>query len=106
MQQKNANMQIYIDLSHYVRYNQIRKSQLCEKEKGGIQVIDVNKLKSKIAENGLNIEQMAAKTDMDTSTFYRKLARNGESFTVLEANKICKVLKMKKEEINEIFFAK
>lgn len=67
-------------------------------------MINVNKLKGKIVENGLKVGELALKIGIDRSTFYRKLKNQGDSFTVKEVNLICKELKLTKDEAMEIFF--
>lgn len=67
-------------------------------------MINVNKLKGKIVENGLKVGELALKIGIDRSTFYRKLKNQGDSFTVREVNLICKELKLTKDEAMEIFF--
>lgn len=64
---------------------------------------DVGKLKGKIAENGLNQEKLSEKVGMTRCTLNRKLKR-GEAFTIGEANKITKALKLTKDEAMAIFF--
>lgn len=64
---------------------------------------DVAKLKGKIAEKGLNQKTVAKKTGIDRSTLNRKL-KNGENFTIGEANRIAVVLGLNKEEAMQIFF--
>ena len=68
-------------------------------------MVNVNKLKGKLVENGLNVEAVSNKIGMDKATFYRRLADNGESFTIGEADAISKVLNLTKDEVNNIFFA-
>lgn len=67
--------------------------------------MNVNKLKGKIVENGLNVSQLAASIGMDRTTLYRKFTSNGETLTVSEAEKIAKVLNLSMEDVNAIFFA-
>ena len=62
-----------------------------------------NKLKAKIVECNLNIEQVAKQIGMDKATFYRKMAKN--SFLVREADALAKVLALTSEEATSIFFA-
>lgn len=64
---------------------------------------DVAKLKGKIVEKGLNQIMLAKETGMDRSTLNRKL-KNGEAFTIGEANRIAIVLKLTKDEAMSIFF--
>ena len=49
-------------------------------------MVNVNKLKGKIVERGLNVDGLAEKVGMDKSTFYRKLANEGSTFTIGEAD--------------------
>lgn len=65
---------------------------------------DVAKLKGKIIEKGLNQVMLAKATGMDRSTLSRKM-KNGEAFTIGEANKIVTILHLSKDEAAEIFFA-
>ena len=68
-------------------------------------MVNVNKLKAKLVENGYNVETMAEKIGMDRATLYRRLGSNGESFTIGEADAISRELKLTGEEVNAIFFA-
>lgn len=73
-------------------------------KKGGGKMVNINKLKGKIVENGLSVEKLAEKISIDRSTLYRKMSNNGETFTIKEANLICKVLELSGQEATEIFF--
>lgn len=75
-----------------------------KKEKEGKIVVNVNKLKGKIVENGTTIEKLAAEIGMDRSTMYRKINTNGENFSIKEADLIVKALGLSKEEAVSIFF--
>lgn len=68
-------------------------------------MVNVNKLKAKLIENGFNVETMAKKIGMDKATLYRRLSNNGESFTIGEADAISRELGLTGEEVNAIFFA-
>ena len=67
-------------------------------------MVNINKLKAKIVENGFNVEYVADKVGMDKATFYRKMANNGETFLVKEVDAMARVLKMTGDDINAIFF--
>lgn len=67
-------------------------------------MVNINKLKGKIVESGMNIEKLANKIGIDKSTLYRKLTVNGESITIKEATLIAKELKLTHSEVNSIFF--
>lgn len=66
--------------------------------------MDVNKLKGKIVEKGLNVETLARRIGIDRSTLYRKLNKQGDTLTVREVNIICKELGLSKDEAMDIFF--
>jgi transcriptional regulator with XRE-family HTH domain len=68
-------------------------------------MVNVNKLKGKIVENGLTVEKLAEQIGMDRSTLYRKLNNAGETFTIREANLICRVLNLTGTEATAIFFS-
>lgn len=68
-------------------------------------MVNVNKLKAKIVERGTNVETIASKIGMDKATFYRRLANEGSTFTIGEADAISKELLLTKEEVNAIFFS-
>lgn len=66
-------------------------------------MVDVNKLKGKMAENGFIQNDLASAIGIDRSTLNRKL-RTGEDFSINEANKIAQVLSLTKNEAMSIFF--
>lgn len=68
-------------------------------------MVNINKLKGKIVERGMNVETLANIVGMDKATLYRKINANGESFTIKEADSISKALNLTYEEVNSIFFS-
>jgi putative cro-like protein len=66
--------------------------------------MNVNKLKGKIVENGLNVSQLASSIGIDKTTLYRKLTSNGDTLTISEAEKIARTLNLSMEDVNAIFF--
>ncbi|MGE5423619.1 MAG: helix-turn-helix domain-containing protein [Ignavibacteriales bacterium] len=68
-------------------------------------MVNINKLKGKIVENGTSIEKIAEIMGVDRSTLYRKLGQNGEKITIRDADLIAKVLGLKIDEVNSIFFS-
>lgn len=66
----------------------------------------VAELKEKIKEMNLTNEKLAEAIGIDVSTLYRKMAGNGEGFTVKEVNGIITTLKLTDEEALHIFFRK
>lgn len=68
-------------------------------------MVNINKLKGKIVENGLTTEKLADDIGIDRSTLYRKINNNGETFTIKEADLIVKALNLTAEEAKAIFFS-
>ena len=68
-------------------------------------MVNVNKLRGKIVECGMNIESLAEKTGMSRDTLYRRISKGGIDFTINEADRIAKALSLTATELNEIFFA-
>jgi DNA-binding Xre family transcriptional regulator len=68
-------------------------------------MVNVNKLKGKIVERGLSVTDLANMVGIDKATFYRKLAQNGETFSIREADLICKKLELNPQEATAIFFS-
>ena len=66
--------------------------------------MNLNKLRGKIVENGLNVETLANNIGLDRSSLYRKL-NNAEKITIGEAAKIKKVLNLSEAEAYDIFLA-
>lgn len=66
-------------------------------------MVNVNKLKGKIVERGLNVERVAKSLKMNKSTLYRRL-EDGSQFTVGEVQALCNVLALTPKEAMEIFF--
>lgn len=64
--------------------------------------MNINKLKAKIVENGMNVETLAERIGVDRSSLYRKL-NNFEKITIGEAKKISNVLELTPDEATNIF---
>lgn len=64
--------------------------------------MNINKLKSKLVENGMNVETLAEKIGVDRSSLYRKLS-NFEKIKIGEASKMKAVLNLSDEEAADIF---
>lgn len=65
--------------------------------------MNVNKLKAKLVENGLNVEAFAWKLGLNPQTVYNKM--NNDGFKMTEARKIGEILNLSSTELCEIFFA-
>lgn len=68
-------------------------------------MIAVNKLKGKVAEQGMTMTAFAKEIDLDYSSLYRRL-EGQTSFTVADVEKITRVLHLENEDIINIFFVK
>jgi plasmid maintenance system antidote protein VapI len=64
--------------------------------------MNVNKLKGKITENGLNVETLANRIGINRASMYRKL-NNAEKITIGEARKIKAALNLTAAEATDIF---
>lgn len=67
--------------------------------------MDAKKLKAKMVENGVSVEQTAEAIKVSRSTLYRQLCNNGKNLTIGNCILISKFLQLTKDEVNEIFFA-
>lgn len=68
-------------------------------------MVNINKLRGKIIENGLSVKDLADNLEMDRSTLYRKMNSEGDTITISDAMKISKVLNLTLEDVNSIFFS-
>lgn len=68
-------------------------------------MVNTNKLKGKIVEHGMTVDDVAGMAGISRATLFRKLARNGEDFTIREADAIVRALHLSKEDANAIFFS-
>ena len=66
--------------------------------------MNVNKLKSKIVENGYTIREFGTKCGLKPTALYRKLA-DVTDFKRKEINSIIHILGLTQEEVFDIFFA-
>lgn len=66
--------------------------------------MNINKLKGKIVEKGINVETLAELIGIDRSSMYRKL-NNFDKITIGEAGKIKIALDLSDEDASDIFLA-
>lgn len=64
---------------------------------------DYSKLRGRIIEKGLTLEQFSKKVDISRTALYKKLNKDGE-FTDYEMFKICNLLEIPVENVSEYFF--
>lgn len=65
---------------------------------------NVSMLRGKMVERNISVEELAEKLCVDKSTLYRRLDREGDTFTIKEASTIVRELHLTKEEAIAIFF--
>lgn len=68
-------------------------------------MVNVNKLRGAVVEHGFTMESLANSIGMDRATLYRKIANNGENFTLKEVDGIVRALSLTPDEGMRIFFA-
>ena len=66
-------------------------------------MLDILKLKGKVAENNLNMTSLSKNIGMNKNTLYRKIANNGERLNLGDIKSICKVLNLSFEDACTIF---
>lgn len=68
--------------------------------------VNVAKLKGKICEYGYNGERFAKAINITPATFYRKLKKNADTFTVEQIYKMAEILQLSRDDMMGIFFSK
>ena len=68
-------------------------------------MVNVSKLREAIKNSNHTIASLSSALGMDDSTFYRKLERNGSTFTLEQADIIKTELKLDAKTAQDIFFA-
>ena len=67
--------------------------------------MNVKKLKEKISEAKLTVEEVSAAIGIDPSTYYRKLGTEGENFTVSQAKRLASLLNLSGADASDIFLS-
>ena len=67
--------------------------------------IDVPRLKTRIAEKGLSMMEVAKLLEINRSTLYRRLENGGSGLLVKDARRLSDILELTLEEREHIFFA-
>lgn len=65
--------------------------------------MDGDKLKAKIKARHLSVKDVSEELGIDQSTYYRKVATNGENFSVAQVKRLAELLHLTSEEAKEIF---
>lgn len=81
-----------------------RELHICELQRGGIELVDTERLKELIKNRGMTIEMLSEHIGMDKSTFYRKLSAEGNTFTIAQVDAIKTALALDKTTTQRIFF--
>lgn len=66
-------------------------------------MVKIERLKGKMKEKGVSVKEAAEAVGVDQSTFYRKLERQGENFTIIQAQRLVNFLGLSAEDACEIF---
>lgn len=68
-------------------------------------MVAMNKLRARMVEAGVSVQELAERIGMDKSTLYRRISGNGEDFTIHEIDDIKTALRLDSSEAVQIFFA-
>ena len=68
-------------------------------------MVNVNRLRGKIAENDVSLNDLASELNMSYDTLNRRM-KNGDKFTIKEVNCIVKYLHLTAEDAIAIFFCR
>lgn len=67
-------------------------------------MVDTARLKGLIHDKGITMYKAAISIGINPATFYRKLNKNGVSFTVAEVGKLARLLDLDGATMERIFF--
>ena len=67
-------------------------------------MVNVNKLRAKIVEKGLNVERLSELSGINKATIYRRF-NDPDEITIEEADKLVSALEMNADEAMAIFLA-
>ena len=65
--------------------------------------VDVERIKIRMKEMDLTVKDVVNALGIDESTYYRKMANSGKTFSVEQAQKLSVLLDLTKQEASEIF---
>lgn len=69
-------------------------------------MVNIALMNDAIKRSGKTKAEIAAAIRMDESTFYRKMNKNGSTFTVEQACRLAETLKMDADTAQSVFFGK
>lgn len=67
-------------------------------------MVNINRLKSAMKARNVTVEQASEYIGVNAATFYRRISRDGEKFTVSEVGKLADLLGMDSTTMQDIFF--
>lgn len=67
-------------------------------------MVNIKRLRGRVAESGINLDELAERTNIERTALWRRMKGDGKDFTIEEVSAISKELKLSGEEVNEIFF--
>ena len=67
-------------------------------------MVNIERLKTALRENNITVEQASEHIGVNPATFYRRISRDGEKFTVSEVGKLANLLGMDSQTMQDIFF--
>ena len=65
--------------------------------------IDVERIKIRMSELNLTVKDVVSALGIDESTYYRKMANDGKTFSVEQVQKLSVLLDLTRQEASEIF---
>ncbi len=65
--------------------------------------IAIERVKDHMCNLGLTVKQVASELDIDESTYYRKMAHSGDTFSIGQVQRLAALLNLTKAEAREIF---
>lgn len=65
--------------------------------------IDIERIKKRMGELNLTVKDVVSELRIDESTYYRKMANDGKTFSVEQVQKLSALLSLTKQEDSEIF---
>ena len=67
-------------------------------------MVNLDRLKLAMQAKSITVEQASEHLGINPATFYRRLNRNGEKFTVAEVGRLAELLDMSSAAMQDIFF--
>ncbi len=65
--------------------------------------IATERVKHRIRDLGLTVKEVSSELKIDESTYYRKMADEGSTFSIGQVQQLAELLRLSKQEAREIF---